>query len=134
MGERLRDRAGSNDGVRPPDRDLGHRDEAPEQWAGPFRDALALHGRSGARAKLYFVWARGFSGFLSGKPLRLATREDAEGYLAKLSSSNRLERWQVEQAADALKILLGIVFGQGWTRGLRLPDRPGLAVKSPEDG
>ena len=123
MGDGLRERAGDGE-FRPPDREPDHRGDPSEPWAGPFRDALDLHGRSGARTKWYLVWARGFASFLSGKPLRLASWEDAEGYLAKLSSSNRLERWQIEQAADALKILLGSVIGQEWTRTLRLPDLP----------
>jgi hypothetical protein len=35
-----------------------------------------------------------------------------EGFLSTLSSSPGIGAWQVEQAADALTILLGSVFGQ----------------------
>lgn len=42
--------------------------------------------------------------------------KDAEGFLSMLVSSPGISAWQVEQATDALTILLGIVFGQGWVR------------------
>jgi len=58
-----------------------HRGTPPESWAAPFRKALSLRGRPEARVKWYFVWARRFAALLSDKPLRLATREDAEGSL-----------------------------------------------------
>lgn len=123
MGDDVGGRA-KEDGARCRDRKPGIEEVAPESWAGPFRKALEMHGRSGVRIKWYIVWARGFSAFLSGTPLQRAGREDVEGYLAKLSSSQKMEHWQVEQAADALKILLGSVFGQEWARGLRIPAPP----------
>ena len=91
-----------------------HRGAPPESWAAPFRKALSLRGRLEARVKWYFVWARRFAASLSDKPLRLATREDAEGFLTTLASSPRITAWQMEQATDALTILLGSVFGQEW--------------------
>lgn len=118
--------AGSNGegGDRGRDRGSGHHENPSEIWDGSFRKALELHGRSGPRVKWYFIWARGFAAFLSGKPLQGAGREEVEGYLAKLSSSRKIEHWQVEQAADALKILLGSVFGQEWARTIRIPAPP----------
>jgi integron integrase len=106
------------------DRDPDHRGIPQESWAGPFRKALEMHGRPTARVKWYFVWARGFAAFLSGKPLQRADRVNAEAYLVKLSSSPKVEHWQVEQAADALTILFGSVFGQEWARTIRIPDPP----------
>lgn len=99
----------------------GHEGVPPEPWAEPFWRALGLHGRPESRVKWYFVWARRFAASLSGKQLRLATCEDAEGFLATLSTSPGFAAWQVEQAADALKILLGSVFGQGGAGAIRVP-------------
>jgi len=89
------------------DFDEDHRAAPPESWAAPFRKSLSLRGRPEARAKWYFIWARRFAVFLSGRSLHLATREDAEGFLTKLASSPGIDAWQVEQATDALTILLG---------------------------
>jgi integron integrase len=101
-----------------------HRGAPPESWAAPFYKALSLRGRPEARAKWYFVWARRFDVFLSGRSLHLASREDAEGFLSMLASSPGISAWQVEQATDALTILLGSVFGQGWARVIRIPAPP----------
>ena len=96
--------------------DEDHRGAPPESWTAPFRKALTLRGRPEARVKWYFIWARRFAVFLSGRSLHLATREDAEGFLTTLASSPGIDAWQVEQATDALTILLGSVFGQEWAR------------------
>jgi hypothetical protein len=90
-------------------------------WVAPFRKSLSLHGRPEARVKWYVIWARRFSASLSGKPLERATREDAERFLSMLSTSHGISAWQVEQAADALTILLGSVFGQDWVRSVYAP-------------
>ena len=106
------------------DFDEDHRGAPPESWAAPFRKALSLRGRPESRLKWYFIWARRFAAYLSGRSLHLATREDAEGFLSTLSSSPGIGAWQVEQAADALTILLGSVFGQEWARTIRIPAPP----------
>jgi len=92
------------------------RSAPPEAWAAPFRKALGLRGRPEARVKWYFIWARRFATYLPGRSLHLASREDAEGFLTTLASSPGIAAWQVEQATDALTILLGSVFGQEWAR------------------
>jgi integron integrase len=74
--------------------------------------------------KWYFFWARRFAASLSDKSMRLATREDAEGFLSTLASSPGVAAWQLDQAADALKILFGSVFGQAWAREIRAPAPP----------
>jgi integron integrase len=74
--------------------------------------------------KWYLIWARRFTACLSGRPLHLATRNDAEGFLTTLASSPGISAWQVEQATDALTILLGSVFGQEWARAIRIPAAP----------
>ena len=104
------------------DIDKGHRGGPPEPWAAPFRIALGLRGRPESRLKWYLIWARRFAACLSGRSLHLATRNDAEGFLTTLASSPGINAWQVEQATDALTILLGSVFGQEWARTIRIPD------------
>jgi hypothetical protein len=95
----------------------------PESWAAPFRKALSLRGRPESRLKWYFIWARRFAVFLPGSSFHLASREDAERFLSMLASSPGISAWQVEQAADALTILLGSVFGQERVREIRSPAR-----------
>ena len=82
----------------------------------PFRKALDLRGRPDSKLRWYLVWARRFTAWLAARPLHLATHDDAEGFLTTLASSPRISGWQVEQATDALTILLGSVFGQEWAR------------------
>ena len=102
-----------------------HRGAPPEAWAAPFRTALGLRGRTEARVKWYLVWARRFAASLSDRPLLLATREDAERFLSTLTASpGGIAAWQLEQATEALTILLGSVFGQAWARAIRIPPPP----------
>ena len=106
------------------DIDVADRGARPESWAAPFRKALSLRGRPESRLKWYLIWARRFAAYLSGRPLHLATHNDAAGFLTTLASSPGISAWQVEQATDALTILLGSVFGQGWARAIRIPAPP----------
>ena len=99
-----------------------HRGAPLESWAAPFRKAFSLRGRPESRLKWYFICARRFAVFLPGSSFHLASREDAERFLSMLASSPGISAWQVEQAADALTILLGSVFGQEWARTIRIPD------------
>ena len=106
------------------DFDESHRGAPQEPWAAPFRRALGLRGCPESRMKWYFIWARRFAAYLSGTPLHLAIHNDAEGFLTTLASSPGITPWQVEQATDALTILLGSVFGQEWARAIRIPVAP----------
>jgi len=106
------------------DFDEGHHGASLEPWAAQFRNAFSLQGRPESRLKWYLIWARRFAACLSGRPLHLATRNDAEGFLTTLASSPGVSAWQVEQATDALTILLGSVFGQEWARTIRIPAPP----------
>jgi len=69
-----------------------------------------------SRLRWNFIRARRSAVYLPGKPLHLATRNDAEGFLSKLASSPGITAWQVEQATDALTILPGSACGQEWAR------------------
>ena len=106
------------------DFDEANRGARLESCAVPFRKALSLRGRPESRLKWYLIWARRFAACLSGRPLHLATHNDAEGFLTTLASSPGITTWQVEQATDALTILLGSVFGQEWARRIRIPAPP----------
>jgi hypothetical protein len=74
--------------------------------------------------KWYFVWARRFSAFVAPRPLESATRAVADSFLSTLSSRPGIADWQLDQAADALTILLGTIFGQAWAREIRAPAPP----------
>lgn len=102
----------------------GHDGGPPEPWAGQFRNALRLRGRPETRVKWYLVLARRFSAFVSPGPLESATRADADSFLSTLSSRPGIADWQLDQAADALTILLGTVFGQAWALEIRAPAAP----------
>ena len=106
------------------DFDEDHLGEPPYSWAVPFRKALGLRGRPDSKMKWYLIWARRFAAYLADRPIHLATRNDAEGFLTTLASSPRISGWQVEQATDALTIPLGGVFGQAWARTIRIPALP----------
>ncbi len=69
--------------------------------------------RPDSKLKWYLIRAKRFAACLAGRPLPLATHDDAEGFLTTLASSPRVSGWQVEQATDALTILPGCVFGRG---------------------
>ena len=100
--------------------DEGNRGVPPDPWAAPFRSALCLRGRPESRLKWYSIWVRRFAAYLPDRSLHLATRNDAEGFLTTLASSPGITPWQVEQAMDALTILLGSVFGQEWGRMMQV--------------
>lgn len=55
------------------------------------------------------------------RPLHLASRNDVEGFLTTLASSPGITAWQVEQATDALTLLLGSVLGQVWVWSAPMP-------------
>ena len=92
-----------------------------EEWVEPFRRALVLHGRPADKHKWYIAWARRFAARVKGGSLRQVTREDVEGFLGTLSTSPGIATWQVDQAADSLRILISNIFGQEWARSVHAP-------------
>ena len=95
-----------------------------EEWVGPFRRALALHGRPARHHMWHIIWGRKLAVWAGrwGKQLRDLNREEAETFLATHSSSPGIAPWQLAQATDAIRILFGSVFGQDWGRLVRPPD------------
>jgi hypothetical protein len=76
---------------------------------------------------LYSMGLSGFPGertevFSWGTISMRITGEDAEGFRSTFSSSPGIGAWQMEQATDALTILLGSVFGQDCARSIRAND------------
>jgi hypothetical protein len=95
-----------------------------EDWGEPFREALRLHGRPTERHKWFVVWARKLAARLKSKPRRQVTREEVAAFLVMLSTSPGIAPWQLAQASDCLRILIGRVFGQAWARSIRAPESP----------
>ena len=104
--------------------DVRSRQARPFDWEEAFRKALAMHGRSEERHKWLLVWARKLAAWAErhGKSARDLGQRDVEAFLAHLATSPRLAAWQVEQAADSTRILVGTVFGQEWGRLVRMPE------------
>ena len=95
-----------------------------EDWKGPFRRALEMHGRPADKHKWYIIWVRKLEKSMKGKSLRQVDRKDIEDFLATLSNSPSIAPWQVDQAADSLSILIGSIFGQEWVYSVRSPAPP----------
>lgn len=105
-----------------------------EDWVAPFRRALALHGRP-EKCRVWNVeWVRSLAGRMGGRPLRQVTAEDVDEFIANLSSLPRVAPWQVDQAADSVRILVGTVFGQEWAGRIRAPAPPPPPDVAPPDG
>jgi integron integrase len=80
-----------------------------EGAAGNFwHDYLPLvmaQGIPEAKARWYVKWAEQFARSVRALPLRNRTAEHVGNYLRDLSGKPNVKGWQIEQAADALKML-----------------------------
>ena len=74
-----------------------------DPWAEYFHFALKK-GVTGKDAKFYVHWTKQFFEYIK-KPLRNCTAKDVKGYLDHLSKDNKIPKWQIEQARDALRLL-----------------------------
>lgn len=73
-----------------------------------WQDYLAVvisEGVPEAKARWYVKWAEQFARSVHALPLRNRTPEDVGNYLRHLSLNPNIKSWQVEQAAEALKML-----------------------------
>lgn len=84
--------------------------ELSAQWEAYIR-ALRLSGVPDGKLRWHVRWAERFELFLKEKPLHEAVRDDAEAFISHLGSLPRTEPWQLQQANDAVRILLTAVFG-----------------------
>jgi hypothetical protein len=57
------------------------------------------------RLPFYVNWAKKFTNFLPGKPLKDRSGKDIEAFLADLRKRRGIADWQVRQAEHALRIL-----------------------------
>jgi hypothetical protein len=64
------------------------------------------------------IWARKLTAWAErkGKAARELEQEDAQAFLTHRATSPKVAAWQVEQAADSTRVLVGGVFGQEWDR------------------
>ena len=64
------------------------------------------------------IWARKLTAWAErkGKAARELEQEDAQAFLTHRATSPKVAAWQVEQAADSTRVLVGGVFGQEWGR------------------
>jgi integron integrase len=97
-----------------------------EDWLDPFRRALAAHGRNVSIHKWHVNWVKqlGTWAVRRGMALERLLPEEVDRFLAHLASLPGLAAWQVDQAADSLRILFGTVFGQAWGRNILPPEPP----------
>ncbi len=97
-----------------------------EDWLDPFRRALSVHGRHAELHKWHINWVRRLGTWTvrRGMALERLLPEDVDRFLAHLASSPGLAAWQVDQAADSLRILFGTVLGQAWGRKILSPEPP----------
>jgi integron integrase len=70
------------------------------------------------------IWARKLARWavMRGIALERLKQDEVELFLANLATSPGRAAWQVDQAADSVRILFCSVFGQGWGRDIRTPD------------
>jgi integron integrase len=100
--------------------------------AGNFwHDYLTLvvsQGIPETKARWYVKWAERFARSMRALPLRNRTAEHVCNYLRDLSGKPDIKGWQVEQAADALKILyqafLKIPWATEWPAPLTDANKP----------
>ena len=73
-----------------------------------FRDLVIQSGVSDSYADWYVKWGQKFALSIKGKPLRQRTVEDIQRFLINISNKKGVQRWQVEQARESLKLLYNI--------------------------
>ena len=81
------------------------------------------------------IWARKLTAWAErkGKAAREREQEDAQAFLTHRATSPKVAAWQVEQAVDSTRVLVGGVFGQEWgrkeDRGKFIPNFPNFSPR-----
>ena len=91
-------------------------------WHTPYLRALEITGVPEPRWRWFVRWAELFGEFLKEKPLHMADRQDAEAFVRSLESVRRMDSWRLQQASDALRLLLTAVYGKRWQPGRTAPE------------
>ncbi len=72
------------------------------------------------RMQWFERWVRWFIGRLGGKPLESAGCEDARGFLAEVAAGGDFEGWQLEQAAEAVRLVFVHCVPREWAGQVRV--------------
>lgn len=79
-----------------------------------YQEVLLKSGVAGHRLKYYLGWVDRFVQFAPGVPLGARGPEEMVAFLEVLDTQAGIRRWQVHQAADALKIYFRDVLKSAW--------------------
>ncbi len=87
---------------------------ADASWYTPYLRALEITGVPATLRPWCVRWVERFAGFLEGKPLPAAVREDVESFTTTLRSTPGAEDWKIRSAYYSLRLLLTAVYGKRW--------------------
>lgn len=84
-----------------------------------YRNVILEQGIAKAKAEWNVKWVQKFARSVQSVPLRLRRAEHVRAFLSNLENQAKVERWQVEQAAEALRVLyqefLVLAWAQNWS-------------------
>ena len=81
-----------------------------------YQTVVRTAGIAANRVRWYENWCRQFEKFLQGTPLTEATSEHVAAFLENLGQNRAIQPWQLDQAADALKILFADYLQLEWAK------------------
>jgi len=83
-------------------------------YADAYITALKKRKIAEHRIQWYVRWVRMFGSFIGSSPLEKQDSRSLDAFLLSLAEVDAVEAWQLEQAAEALKILFGDVMKRAW--------------------
>jgi integron integrase len=81
----------------------------------------------------YQRWCERFRRYLKGRHFQEAQARDVQDYLGGIADSANMSQWQVEQAHEALELLLGKTLGVAWVQEGMVPVPQHRDVEGEED-
>ena len=84
-------------------------------WA-KYRDIIFRKGVPPANSTWYIKWTYRFAAFFDGIPLEARTADHIRSFLVKLRREPKVEKWQIERASEALRLLYHDYFNMTWAR------------------